>query len=174
MAPNNNGSGLTYEIRTHRPGDMGMIVSLHGSLYAQQLGWGGSFEASAARSVADFLDNFDPGLERAFIAESTETRKLLGSIAVLKHREEANTAHLRLFLVDPAARGAGLGARLIDESISFARERGYARIILWTFSVLEGARRLYNRAGFQLVLTAEEKEYWGTRQVSECWELKLS
>lgn len=124
--------------------------------------------------MADFLDNFDPCLEHVFIAESFETRQLLGSVTILKHREEANTALLRLFFVDPAARGAGLGARLISESISFARGRGYAKMILWTFSVLEGARRLYKRAGFQLVLTAEEKEYWGTRQVPECWELKLS
>lgn len=124
--------------------------------------------------MADFLDNFDPGLERVFIAESVGTRGLLGSVTIMKDREAANTAVLRLFFVDPAARGAGLGARLIGEGISFARERGYAKMVLWTFSVLEGARRLYKRAGFQLVLTAEEKEYWGTRQVPECWELKLS
>jgi GNAT superfamily N-acetyltransferase len=123
--------------------------------------------------VADFLDNFDPDLERVFVAESIETGTFLGSIACLKHREEADTALLRLFSVHPSSRGMGLGARLIDDCLSFARDRGYAKIVLWKFSVLKGARRLYKRVGFQLVLTGEEKEYWGTRQVSECWELNL-
>ncbi|KAJ8123598.1 hypothetical protein ONZ43_g490 [Nemania bipapillata] len=153
---------------------MGMIVSQHGSLYAQEFGWGPNFEASTARIVADFLENFDTSLERVFVAESIKTGTFLGSIACLKHREQADTALLRLFAVDPSARGMGLGAKLIDACLSFARERGYAKIILWTFSVLEGARRLYKRVGFQLVITGEEKEYWGTRLVSECWELTLS
>ncbi|KAI0104290.1 acyl-CoA N-acyltransferase [Nemania sp. FL0031] len=173
MEPKHGSSSPTYRIRTHGPGDMGKVVSQHGSLYAQEFGWAASFEASTARIVADFLDSFDPGLERVFIAESTETGKFLGSIACLKHREQADTALLRLFAVDPSARGMGLGARLIDDCVSFARERGYAKIVLWTFSVLEGARRLYKRVGFQLVVVGEEKEYWGTRLISECWELIL-
>ncbi|KAJ8131399.1 hypothetical protein O1611_g2231 [Lasiodiplodia mahajangana] len=168
--PNHDG----WRIRTHGPGDMGKIVSQHGSLYAREFGWTASFEASTARIVADFLDNHDPRLECVFVAESADTGKFLGSIACLKHREEADTALLRLFAVDPSARGMGLGARLIDDCVSFARDRGYAKIVLWTFSVLEGARRLYKRLGFQLVVVGEEKEYWGTRLVSECWELALS
>ncbi|KAI1121262.1 acyl-CoA N-acyltransferase [Nemania abortiva] len=174
MAPRIDGSSPTYTIRTHRPGDMGMVVSQHGSLYAREFGWGTSFESSTARLVADVLDSFDPRLERVFIAESNETGEFLGSIACLKHREEADTALLRLFAVDPASRGMGLGARLVDDCVSFARESGYAKIVLWTFSVLEGARRLYKRVGFQLVLTGEEKEHWGARLVPECWELMLS
>ncbi|KAI0449944.1 acyl-CoA N-acyltransferase [Xylaria acuta] len=174
MASNEEGSSPTYRIRTHRPGDMGLIISEHGSQYAQEYGWGTSFEAETARIAADFLDNFDPGLERVFIAEFVDTPKFLGSIALFKHREEANTAQLRLLLVNPTARGMGLGSRLINECILFARERGYARITLRTFTALEGARRLYRRAGFQLVSAAEEKDHWGTRQVAELWELKLS
>lgn len=109
------------------------------------------------------------------MAESTETSTFLGCIACLKHREEPDTALLRLFLVNPSARGMGLGARLIDDCLSFARERGYAKIVLWTFSVLEGARRLYRRVGFQLVFTGEEKGYWGTiNLVPERWDLTLS
>ncbi|KAI8948158.1 acyl-CoA N-acyltransferase [Xylaria longipes] len=174
MASADEGSSSPYRIRTHRPGDMGLIISQHGSRYAHEYGWGSSFEADTARVAADFLDNFDPSLEHVFIAEHVETSKFLGSIALFKHRKEANTAHLRLLLVSPAARGMGLGARLINECILFARERDYEKIILWTFSALEGARRLYKRAGFQLVTAAEEKDYWGTRQVAELWELKLS
>ncbi|KAI0445190.1 acyl-CoA N-acyltransferase [Xylaria telfairii] len=174
MASRDECSSPKYSIRTHRPGDMGLIISQHGSQYAQEYGWGTSFESTTARIAADFLDNYDPSLERVFIAELVETSEFLGSIALFKHREEANTAHLRLLLVSPAARGMGLGATLINECILFARERGYAKVTLWTFSALEGARRLYKRAGFQLVSAAEEKDYWGTRQVAERWELKLS
>ncbi|KAI0467336.1 acyl-CoA N-acyltransferase [Xylaria cf. heliscus] len=174
MASSDESPVPTYRIRAHGPGDMGLIISQHGSQYAQEYGWGTSFEAATARIAADFLDNFDPSLERVFIAEFVETTQFLGSIALFKHREEVNTAHLRLLLVNPAARGMGLGSKLIDECILFARERGYAKVILWTFSVLEGARRLYKRAGFQLVSAGEEKDYWGTRQVAELWELKLS
>ncbi|KAI0190690.1 acyl-CoA N-acyltransferase [Xylaria flabelliformis] len=164
----------TFRIRTHRPGDMGLIISQHGLQYAQEYGWGTSFESKTARLAADVLDNFDPSLERVFIAESTESSQFLGSIALIKHRKEANTAHLRLLSVSSAARGMGVGAKLINECILFARESGYTKITLWTFSVLEGARRLYKRAGFHFISATEENDYWGTRQVEELWELDLS
>lgn len=145
-----------------------------GEKYYKEFGWGPGFEAKTARLVADILDNDDPERERVFVAESVETSQFLGSIALLKHKEEANAAHLRLFLVEPASRGSGLGARLVDECVLFARERGYAKIVLWTFTVLESARRLYKRAGFQLISSTEEEEHWGTKLVPELWELELS
>ncbi|KAI1751033.1 acyl-CoA N-acyltransferase [Xylaria castorea] len=174
MASSGEGSSPTYIIRTHRPGDMGLIISQHGSQYAQEYGWGAGFEAKTARLAADILDNFDPSLERVLIAESVESSEFLGSITIIKHREEVNTAQLRLLSVSSAARGMGVGARLINECILFAREQGYPRITLGTYSRLEGARRLYKRAGFQLISAAEENDHWGTRQVAELWELKLS
>ncbi|KAI0505382.1 acyl-CoA N-acyltransferase [Xylaria bambusicola] len=162
-----------YNIRTHRPGDMGLIIHQHATLYKQLVGWDPSFEADVARTTLDFLDNFDPNLERAFIVESVGTSEFLGSVAVLKHRKEASTAHLRFLLVDPAVRGVGLGSKLIDECVRFARECGYAKIVLWTYSALGGARRLYERAGF-VVASTEEQECWGVRMNSETWELSLS
>ncbi|KAI1294098.1 acyl-CoA N-acyltransferase [Xylaria venustula] len=172
MAPDNSSK---YEIRTHRPGDMGLIIHQHVILFGRQFGWGSKFEVDVARATADFLEHFDPSHERAFIAESAgETRAFLGSVAVLKHRTEANTAQLRFLLVDPAARGTGLGSRLIDECVRFAREDGYAKIVLWTFSALEGARRLYRRAGFRVVSTTEEQDWWGVKMNFELWELVLS
>ncbi|KAI3319774.1 acyl-CoA N-acyltransferase [Xylariaceae sp. AK1471] len=174
MASVNDRSSTMFNIRTHRPGDMGMVISQHASLYAREFGWGLNFEANTARIGADLIDNFDPDLECVFIAESVETGEFLGSIALVKHREEANTARLRLLLVGPTARGTGLGARLIDECILFARARGYAKIVLWTYSVLEAARRLYKRAGFQLAETNREEEIWGAKLVHELWELALS
>ncbi|KAI0547772.1 acyl-CoA N-acyltransferase [Xylaria curta] len=173
MASSDEGSSL-FRIRTHRPGDMGLIISQHGLQYAQEYGWGISFESKTARLAADILDNFDPNLERVFIAESVESSQFLGSIALIKHRQEANTAHLRLLSVSSAARGMGVGARLIQECILFARESGYMKITLRTFSVLEGARRLYKRAGFHLISADEENDHWGTRQVQELWGLDLS
>ncbi|KAI1424282.1 acyl-CoA N-acyltransferase [Xylaria sp. FL1777] len=165
MAPD---SSPPYKIRTHCPGDMGLIINRHAVFYEQLLGWGPGFEIDVARVAVDFLDNFDPNLERAFIAESIETSELIGSAALFKHRKEANTAQLRLLLVDAAARGTGLGTKL------FARESGYAKIALWTFSTLEGARRLYQRAGFQLVSTSKEQDHWGVKMNLELWELALS
>ncbi|KAI1742844.1 acyl-CoA N-acyltransferase [Xylaria scruposa] len=173
MAPSDEGS--SFKIRTHRPGDMGLIISQHGLQYAQEYGWGTSFESKTARLAADILDNFDPDLERVLIAESVESSRFLGSIALIKHRQEANTAHLRLLSVSSAARGMGVGARLIEECILFARGSGYyTKITLRTFSVLEGARRLYKRAGFRLISADEENDHWGTRQVQELWGLDLS
>ncbi|KAI1365137.1 hypothetical protein F5Y08DRAFT_339011 [Xylaria arbuscula] len=109
-----------YSIRRHQPGDMGLIIHQHAILYEQSVGWGPSFEADVARTTLDFLDNFDSDLERVFIVESAETSKFLGSAAVFKHRKEVSTAQLRLLLVDPTVRGAGLGAKLIDECVRFA------------------------------------------------------
>ncbi|TGJ83741.1 hypothetical protein E0Z10_g5041 [Xylaria hypoxylon] len=164
----------TYKIRDHRSGDMGLIINQHAILFGQQFGWGASFEAEIARAAADFLENFNPNLERTLIAETVETSKFLGSVALFKHRKEANTAQLRFFLVDPAARGTGLGTKLIDECVRFARGSGYAKITLWTFSALEEARRLYQRVGFQLVSTMKQQDYWGTKMDFEIWELALS
>ncbi|KAI1263731.1 acyl-CoA N-acyltransferase [Xylariaceae sp. FL1019] len=173
MASINICSTSGFNIRTHVAGDMGMIVSRHGSLYAREFGWTTAFESITARLVSDILDNFDPDRERVFIGEAKDTKEFLGSIALLKHRQDKNAAQIRLLLVDPAARGTGLGAGLVREGIAFAREKGYAKIILWTFGVLEGARRLYKREGFELTNIAEEKEKWGTPLAMETWELRL-
>ncbi|KAI8624140.1 acyl-CoA N-acyltransferase [Xylariaceae sp. FL1651] len=174
MAPSNNHSSTTFIVRSHRPDDIGMIISRHGVLYARDFGWGTGFEAATARLATDLIEKFDPNFERVFIAESNEASEFLGSVALIRHREELDTAQLRLLLVEPAARGTGLGARLIKECIIFAQEKGYTRIVLWTYSILEGARRLYKRAGFQLVKTDEEQVIWDTKLVKEIWELALS
>ncbi|KAI0140206.1 acyl-CoA N-acyltransferase [Xylariaceae sp. FL1272] len=173
MAATNICSTSAFNIRTHLPGDMGMIVSRHGSLYAQEFGWGFEFESKSARLVSDILDNFDSDKERVFIGESKETKEFLGSIALLKHRQDRSVAQIRLLLVDPAARGTGLGAGLVRECVAFAREKGYVKIVLWTFGVLESARRLYRREGFEITNVEEEKERWGTPLAQETWELIL-
>ncbi|KAI0197012.1 acyl-CoA N-acyltransferase [Astrocystis sublimbata] len=162
-----------YEIRPHLPGDMGMIVHHHGHIYSRDYGWGPSFESGTARLVADFLDNHDPTRERVFVAQRIETAEFLGSIALFKHKTEANVAHLRLLLVTHAARGLGLGSELVRTCVEYARNCGYAKIVLWTFSVLEGARKLYRRAGFEMLKAYEVSDWWGTRLVEELWEMKL-
>jgi len=167
-------SASSYLIRPVRPGDMGTIISRHGSIYVRDFDWSPKFEADCARLCADIIDNIDPNLECCWIAESTANGNFFGSVALLKDRSGTDAAQLRLFLVDPAARGKGLGARLIDECVRFARDKGYAKLILWTFDCLEGARRLYRRAGFELVQSHPEKETFGRIMAQETWLLGLS
>jgi GNAT superfamily N-acetyltransferase len=135
-----------YLLRTPRPGDMGWVVQRNGAVYAQEFGWDSSYEALVARIVADYVENRDPDAEAAWIAEVD------GAPAgcVFCVREDATTARLRLLLVEPWARGLGIGARLVDEVLRFARQAGYSRITLWTNDVLAGARRIYQQAGFTL------------------------
>jgi DNA-binding MarR family transcriptional regulator/GNAT superfamily N-acetyltransferase len=158
----------SYVLRPHRPGDMGWIVSRHGALYAQDYGWDERLEALVAEVVAAFLRDFDPRRERCWIAElDGET---VGSVMLVK--ESARAARLRMLLVDPKARGLGIGARLVEECVRFARQAGYRKITLWTHSVLTAARHLYRRAGFRLVST-ERHDSFGKTLVGETWELKL-
>jgi DNA-binding MarR family transcriptional regulator/GNAT superfamily N-acetyltransferase len=134
-------------LRRAEPGDLGWIVSRHGTLYVEEFGWDPRMEGFIARVVADFADAHDPAREATWIAEAGGRRA--GSIMCVDHGE--GVAQLRLLLVEPSARGLGIGSRLVDECLAFARAAGYGEMILWTNSVLNAARRIYERAGFELV-----------------------
>jgi len=155
-------------LRTHRPGDMGWVVERHGALYACEYGWNEEFEGLVAGITADFIRKLDPARERCWIAELHGRR--VGCIFLVAG--DGGSARLRLLLVEPEARGLGLGGRLVGECVSFARSAGYERIVLWTQSTLVAARRLYQRAGF--VRTARKPHHsFGHDLVGETWELSL-
>jgi DNA-binding MarR family transcriptional regulator/ribosomal protein S18 acetylase RimI-like enzyme len=156
-------------LRAHRPGDMGWVVARHGVLYQQEYGWGALFEALVADIVAKFLRDFDPKRERCWIAEREGER--VGSVFVVQ--EDRATAKLRLLLIEPQARGAGLGKRLVEECIAFARKAGYRKLVLWTHANLLAARAIYTRLGFRKV-TSEPHRQFGVPVVGEYWELPLT
>lgn len=155
-------------LRAHRPGDMGWIVQQHGLLYTREFGWDISFEGMVAEIAAQFLKEFDPAYERCWIAEIGSSQA--GSICLVRYSDEI--AKIRLLLVDPTARGTGLGKRLVDECIAFARQRSYRKITLWTQSMLLAARAIYENAGFVLV-ASEPHHSFGHDLVGETWELTL-
>lgn len=157
-------------LRSPRPGDMGVVVQLEGAGYVEQLGWDHTFEALAARIVADFVTNFDAQRERCWIAEMDGVH--VGHIFLVRHPEQSDTAKLRLLYVDPAARGVGLGARLVDECVRFARSAGYKKITLWTQSILTAAHRIYQASGFRLV-REEPHHSFGKDLIGQTWELDL-
>ncbi|HLJ33516.1 MAG TPA: bifunctional helix-turn-helix transcriptional regulator/GNAT family N-acetyltransferase [Ktedonobacteraceae bacterium] len=164
--------GLKYSepffLRSHEPGDMGWVTHRHGTLYAQEYGWDEHFEALVAQIVADFINNYKPERERCWIAEMNG--EIVGSVFVVQSSE--TVAKLRLLLVEPKARGLGLGTRLVEECIRFARRRGYQKLMLWTNSVLLEARHIYQKTGFKLV--AEEAHHsFGHDLIGETWELIL-
>lgn len=163
-----DGAKPVVKLRSHRPGDVGWMVEAHGRLYAQEYGFDPSFEALAAEVGAQFLRDFNPECERAWIAEVDGGR--MGCVFLI--RKSAKVAKLRVLLVDPRARGLGIGKALVEECIRFARQKGYRTITLWTNSVLTAARAIYEKAGFKLVASEKHKSF-GKELVGETWELTL-
>ena len=158
-----------YVLRPPKPGDYGWIVAAHGDLYAREYGWNEEIEMLAAEIVAGFMKNFDPKYDRCWIAERQGSP--VGCVFVAK--ESQTVAKLRLLLVTSRARGFGIGSRLIDECVRFAKQAGYQKLTLWTQSNLKDARKLYEKAGFQLVHEQAHHSF-GHDLVGEHWEMRLT
>jgi DNA-binding MarR family transcriptional regulator/N-acetylglutamate synthase-like GNAT family acetyltransferase len=160
---------VSYLLRQHRPGDMGWVVQRHGELYWREYHYDERFEALVAEIVGEFIQNLDSHRERCWIAEKDGEN--VGSVFLVK--KSASVAKLRLLLVEPTARGFGIGKRLVEECVRFAREAGYKKVLLWTQSELSAARGIYQATGFRRI--AEERhDSWSRKNlVSETWELKL-
>ena len=165
-----------YLLRQHRAGDIGWVIGRHGALYAREYRWDMRFEALVAHIAGSFIEHFDPAREACWIAERDLVN--VGCVFLVQARDETTrapeegVAQLRMLLVEPAARGLGIGARLVAECERFARHAGYRRIRLWTNSVLLAARDIYLKAGYQLVKT-EPHTSFGHDLVGETWELPL-
>ncbi len=157
-----------YLLRPHRPGDMGWVVHRHAVLYAQEYHFDARFEALVAEVVAQFIRNFDPRREHCWIAENEG--QIVGSIFLV--RESDRSAKLRLLLLEPGARGQGIGRRLVEECVRFAGQAGYRTVTLWTQNVLIAARRIYEQAGFRRI-SEERHSNFGPEVVGEVWELAL-
>ena len=159
----------THVLRQHKPGDMGWVVHRHGVLYSQEYKYDERFEALVAGIVAEFVEQYNPVRERCWMAESHG--QVVGSVFLVE--KSKTVAKLRLLLVEPSARGLGIGKHLVGECIGFARQAGYKTILLWTQSELTAARKIYQRAGFQL-LGEKTHDSWGRKNlVAETWRLTL-
>jgi DNA-binding MarR family transcriptional regulator/GNAT superfamily N-acetyltransferase len=165
---NANTDAPKISLRTHRAGDMGWIIMRHAALYADEYGYGAQFEAMVADICAKFLQNYQPKFERCWIAELNGVP--VGSVCLV--RGDAKTAKLRLMFLEPWARGRGVAQKLVEECIAFARKCRYEKILLWTQSELTAARKLYARAGFNLIATKPHADF-GKKLIGETWELKL-
>jgi GNAT superfamily N-acetyltransferase len=155
-------------LRSPQVGDYGWIIHRQGALYAREYGWNEDFEALVADITARFIQNFKAGRERCWVAD--KGGRILGAVFVVE--EDVETAKLRMLYVEPAARGIGLGARLVDEVVKFSREAGYRRLVLWTNDNLTAARRIYEKAGFKLK-SEERHESFGHKLTGQYWELLL-
>lgn len=157
-----------YLLRDPAPGDLGRVVTGQAEIYAREYGWDWTFEALVAEIAAHYIRDFIPGRERCWIAERDGA--VVGSVFVVRHDDD--TAKLRMLYVDAAARGLGLGGRLVDEAMAFARAAGYRRMILWTNDVLVSARRIYEAAGFTLI-EEEPHRSFGKDLVGQIWARDL-
>jgi GNAT superfamily N-acetyltransferase/catechol 2,3-dioxygenase-like lactoylglutathione lyase family enzyme len=157
-------------VRPHRIGDMGLVTARQAILYAEEHGWNAEYEALCARVTADFIDGFDPKHDACWIAERDGT--MLGSVFLVRHREREGVARLRLLYVEPAARGLGVGKRLVRGCTTFARAAGYRTITLWTQSILTAAHRIYQAEGYKLVHETTNYQF-GKDLLSQTWELAL-
>ncbi len=164
-------TGDAIRLRRPRSGDFGWVVERHGALYAAEYGYDARFEGLVAKVVADFIERFDPSTERCWIAERAGRR--VGSVFLTRVRGRKGVAKLRLLLVEPRARGTGLGRRLVRACTTFARAAGFRAIELWTQSELNRARRLYEREGYRLV-SARRHAMFGKPCVAETWRLDLA
>jgi DNA-binding MarR family transcriptional regulator/N-acetylglutamate synthase-like GNAT family acetyltransferase len=166
----NEQASRSFVLRPPRVGDLGWIVYRHGALYAQEYGWNEHFEALVAEIVAAFVNNFDPKKERCWIAERDS--EIVGSVFVVKKTK--TVAKLRMLYVEPSARGLGIGRKLVEECILFARQCGYKKMTLWTQSLLHSARKIYQAAGFTLVHEGTEQEPFGEKVgMPQIWEMEL-
>lgn len=162
------GEPAAYVIRDPRPGDIGWIIHRQGVLYAAEYGWDQTFEGLVAEIAGRFIRSFDPKLEHCWIAERDD--EVVGSIFLV--RKSARVAQLRLLYVEASARGLGMGRRLVDECIAFAKAKGYRTMTLWTNDALVSARKIYQAAGFKLVKEERHRSF-GKNLVGQNWDLKL-